>query len=214
MKSISLIKILKLSVLCFVFLFFMSCEKEKDECADCNSAISHMAGKIAQNVCNPSYMQDAWNKLKEDCGTYRGNLAAGYMAENCAVGYNGSLHCTKLATGLQFYDDGLRWFRINYQNALPGDSLLVIASYSENFAGKVELNITANQTIAMEYNGPSDFNWPVYFTVINTITQDTVANGMNNFNYNRPNNWGLMREVRINYNPTLQGYTLAFEYWM
>lgn len=190
----------------------VSCDDDEDECDVCGSALSHMASKLKANGCNPNFMQEAWDRIKDDCGGRSGD-AVGYMAENCTFNYNGSLRCIKEASGLAFIDDHKRPIRLNYSNALPADSLLFILSHFQNYSFGDSHTLFSNQSAVLEYTGSNDFGSTVYIAVLRVPSMDTIATEKETFSYNRTNNWDQMREVNITYDQGLQGYTVALDDW-
>ncbi len=201
-----------IGLLLVAFTFAISCSEEDDECSACQSALNHMADKIKANNCNPSFMQNAWDRIRDDCGN-RESHAVGYLAENCTFGYNGSLTCTKLATGLQFFDDRKRPISLRYTNIQASDTLLFILGERENSTTKQSAEVSSNQSTVMQYEGYNEFYAPVYITVLQLPLMDTVATEKGVMRYNRTNNWSERREVHVTYDTGLQGYTIELKKW-
>ena len=206
---------MKVSIFSLLFaLVLMSCEKEKEsECTKCSSAIQHMADKIGQNNCNPNWMENAVNRIKEDCPS-RDIYIVGYLAEDCSFGYQGNLACTDIAYGVQLYDNAKRPIRVRFKNGTPDDTIkIMLTDFRWGFVGADEQTLTLGQTAVMEYTGYKDFGAQVRIGAYNVSTNDTVARAEQEIRYHRTNEWNLMREIEINYNPNTSQYNLDFVYW-
>ena len=54
-----------------------------DECNKCQKAINHMYEKMPENNCNPSWMEEAVDRINKDCPNSVSNFVVGTMVENC-----------------------------------------------------------------------------------------------------------------------------------
>ena len=112
----------KILVTCVLALALASCEKES-ECVKCYEAMDHMQSKISQNNCNPNWMENAVKRIEDDCKSSRAIYAVGYIAEDCAFGYQGRLGCTEIAYGLAVSDNANRPVRVRFKNGTPNDTI-------------------------------------------------------------------------------------------
>ena len=71
-------------LLLFIFPLFYTCEIDSG-CRNCQDAIEHMGEKISNYSCNPYFMQNAWDKITNACGSMA-DTYVGYMAETCNQG--------------------------------------------------------------------------------------------------------------------------------
>ncbi len=85
-----------------ILVGFLSCNDNDNEdgCAECGGAISHYNTKLADNACNPDFMENAVNNMKDACGEKTAILAAYIMAESCCIGKNNVVNCTGIAEGI------------------------------------------------------------------------------------------------------------------
>ncbi len=198
-----------------LILLFNGCDKEKEsECVKCNEALLHMSSKISQNNCNPNWMENAWNRITDDCGEGRDDYAVGWLAEKCAFGYNGNIGCTEIAYGLQISDNSPRSIRVRFQNGTPDDTVKVFLSgYRWGYVNADETTLMLGQTDVMDYTGQNDFGSLIRVAAYNTHTGDTIARGEHELRYNRQDQWNLIREIHINYDVNTQQYALEFVYW-
>ncbi len=77
----------------FVMNLFLltSCQ---DECDKCNAAIQHFVSKLPENGCNPEFMQNAVERINNDCdGEVNSAITAAIAADACCNSTIPALAC-------------------------------------------------------------------------------------------------------------------------
>ena len=198
-------------ILVFIaILLVTSCKKEGDECAECDKALQHMAGKIASQFCNPISMAEAWSRITDDCGkTYDDNYV-GLMAESCDLGATQTPICGNIMSSSNFMDK-LK-FNYSYSNGKPNDTVVAIINMT-SATNQVDHQIITNESFSEPlpftlYDGEN-----LEITLVHFTTGDTLACEMVKFTFARYNNWKYERGIDVQYDTLSQSYTMDLLNW-
>ncbi len=211
-----------LFVLAACLMVMQSCD-EDDVCEECNDSIQHMYGKMQENACNPDFMENAYQRILDDCGVVTANYVTGYMAHNCAhdaANYRAP-NCNDR--------DGEQWFAtLNIDNVdivvemlstsgLPDDEELVVR-LDKNVEGGGALpqfsTIQKGQSLLFTYDDVEN-GVPILFSLLRVTEDEEIAyvETSRQLFYYRPGNWNITREIVIVYDPIADGYVANFNYW-
>lgn len=64
-----------------------------DDCDDCQAALDHLAQKLPENGCNPGVMENAVNRIDEDCGEAARASDIDAMVESCLAETSTGAQC-------------------------------------------------------------------------------------------------------------------------
>lgn len=193
-----------------IFLLFAACEKKGDECAECDKALQHMAGKIANQFCNPVTMAEAWSRITDECGkTYDDNYV-GLIAESCDLGATQTPICGHIMSSSQFMDK-LK-FNYSYSQGLPDDTVVVIINMTST-SKQIDQQIITNESFSeplpfILYDGENLEITLVHFTRGDTLASETVK-----FTFARYNNWKFERNIDVQYDQQGQQYIMTLNNW-
>lgn len=199
-----------LPLITLLLAIFTSCGEEKDECKACDEALQHMAGKIANQFCNPISMGSAWSKITDECGkTYDDNYV-GYMAETCELGSVKTPMCGDILNTSSFRET----MKINYSYTLgePDDTVVVLIN-SNSGGQQMDQQLITNESFSQPlpftvYDGDNLELTLVHFSRGDTLTQDMVR-----FTFSRYNNWRFERSINVQYDTQTQQYSMNLENW-
>lgn len=178
-----------------------SCDEQgPDKCEECTPAFNHMCEKIEQNACNPDYMENAKNRIEEECSFLNTCVAYGVMAETCAEGQVICANC--LFDGLDYQNTADLRLEFQINTPLP-DSTTIVFHKEGSVPEKFDLNLGISTVIVDE--GPNEGN-RYLVAVYDTVNFDTVAHSSVVFSYCRPNKYTTTRRV------TLTEVSNAFEF--
>ena len=194
-------------------IIMVSCKEKEDVCKACNEAIDHMAIKIADNSCNPNFMQSAADRIKLECSSNNPDQIIGYLAENCTFNYKGYVRCTEVANGFRTLDVEPRTIAVKYYIAKPNDTISVTVSGFSSYEFGYSTEVTTAGSSEIVYQGANGEGTNLYILMINKLTTDTIYTGLKTIRYHRPNQWHLKRTLKVEYNQNLMGYTVDFENW-
>jgi len=218
MKTLTSMKFHTLLIISFMFL--TSCEDD-DPCEDCQSAINHMCEQIRDNGCNPDWMENAANRIREDCGTSVGNDYIGFMQHTCA--FESELFCPECIeiNGNIFAD--LEVENVDYTlivNLPDSNYVFRLQNVDENgntliatpLIGK-KLNVVSS---AIQKN-----NRQMYLTLEHheldpensTVNVTVVADHIEIFDVYRPGRWFNPRTIRFNYEPLTEQHFIEVVVW-
>ena len=79
-----------------------------DDCARCQDALDHMQGKAEQFGCNPAFMENARDKIVEECDGHRPYELIGMIVEECQSGVAPTVSCNTpfpVRMGFDFFID-------------------------------------------------------------------------------------------------------------
>lgn len=216
----------KLALVSIVSLAFLACNKTDVSCDNCQSAIQHMCDKIAQNNCNPDFMENALNRLQEDCGSAAGNIYAGYMSHTCL--FETALDCPSCMV----VDDNFSTGHLSVTNTEFNvnsdkdntDTLTIILTKDEPHPnGSIVIiksnvipgdNIFNTTNLAL-YNGTEIHVNVFKYDPENTFdgTGDLLVTQSADFKFYRPGRWEIDRIANVSIDPTFNDYRVDFEYW-
>ena len=200
----------KLTLLAISTIFILSCGEEKDECKTCDEALQHMAGKIANQFCNPISMGSAWSKITDECGkTYDDNYV-GYMAETCELGSVKSPKCGDILNTSTFRE--MMKINYSYSEGEPDDTVVVLIN-NESGSKQTDQLLITNESFSQPlpfdlYDGDN-----LELTLVHFTRGDTLSSEVVRFTFARYNNWGFERSIDIQYNSQNQQYTMNLENW-
>lgn len=192
------------------------CDEEDEFCEECNKAIVHMYEKIADFNCDPGFMEEANNRIQEECGASVRNIAVGFMAHKCLNEPDNFFPpvCEKDIDMGKIYSINEVQINITVSTFSPDHEQLRIYIISDIIEKPQELNILEGFSIDFTLN--SIFNAePIDILLIDTSNEtDSVVFSMTeNLYYYRPGKWNLTRKVDINYIPILEQYDGVTTNW-
>ncbi len=191
----------KLAFLFISLSIILSCQTP-DDCEKCNEAVNHMKDKIAQNQCNPSFMENAVQRIKDDCGD-DANAYIYYLAEMCSEGYSMLVNCPSLPSSNQielivFTKTGTLADTMYLFCTWPDGAQKNHLSVGSTFAGfPLENRVYEGQELEFQLTNKNGFV---------QVTEKI------RFSYVRPTKYNLKRFVEIDLDPNT-GYTLNFVDW-
>ena len=174
-----------------------------------------MCEKLKANNCDPARMQDAYDRMAEDCGFLNAGVYAGYMAENC-VGSAVSVPCPvctdddENAPNIGALSEDIVLIYVANSNfpAMPHGTyktLITKGTFQEDVevSGGGEVFFGFKSTT---YEG-EEFNVQLVRTTDDVVLIDEYVN----FTFNRGSNYGQGRNLVFDY---VGGeFTLEFRYW-
>ena len=151
----------------------MGCDEEgnggcsPDACDDCQSALDHMQEKAEQFGCNPSFMENARDRIVEDCEIFGPYELIGMIVEECQSGVAPTVSCenpfpVRIAfdyfidpTAADLYPNGVR-FRSRFfdpdANVPEGGEFIVDVGETHRF----ETEVFNEGTLYVQISDPDD----------------------------------------------------------
>lgn len=193
MKSILIISLLAVAL--------FSCNTP-DECEKCIEAINHMKGKIAQNQCNPANMENAVNRIKDDCDD-DASAHIYYLAEMCSNGYAMTAACPDLPSSSQIE------FVVDFSNGQLGDTTSLFITWPNQ--SQVSYEVWGGTFGGFKPEKGIREGMQLEFQLINK-NDVVVATEKQRFSFVRVNNYDIKRFINISFDQNT-GYSITFEYW-
>ena len=102
-----------------------------NKCGDCDDALDHMASKLPLFGCDPSIMEDAQERIRQDCedATPSANAMIGALVESCHGGAPSS-DCQAPLSGVPVV--------VVLRNDLPATAGVDLVGFTVTAAGKME----------------------------------------------------------------------------
>ena len=173
-----------------------------DDCEKCNEAVNHMKDKIAQNQCNPSFMENAVQRVKDDCGD-DASAYIYYLAEMCTEGYAMVANCPSLPSSSQIS------LIVDTKTGNTTDTMYLFCSWPD---GEQKSHMTLGGTFAgfpLEKSVREGHELEFQLTNKNGAV---LATEKIRFSFVRPTKYQLARFVEINFDANT-GYSLTFIDW-
>jgi hypothetical protein len=186
------------------FVFSFSGCNTSEDCEDCRAAIEHMFAKINGQGCNPNFMQEAWQRIKDECGNDADNQV-GYMAETC---YNGQ----KQMAGCKI-DPGVSEMKFNmsYVSGPTNDTVVLIINRRDGLEQR-DVEIAVNQSFQKIIDIPIKGGTYLQFRLQSKDTVTTFIDTEQLYSFDRPGYWDQVRTVQVNHT-VANGYSLTFDFW-
>ncbi len=181
--------------------FLTSCETP-DDCEKCDDAVNHMIGKIAQNQCNPAFMENAVKRIKDDCGD-DANPYIYYLAEMCSEGYGMKANCPSLPSSSEIR------LIVNYDPGSITDTVFLYCTWPD---GEQKSHMGVGGTFAgfpLEKSVREGMELEFQLTNKQGVVQVTEKII---FSFVRVTNYDMKRFVEIDFDQNT-GYSLSFEEW-
>lgn len=191
----------KLAYLFICLSIILSCQTP-DDCEKCEEAVNHMKDKIAQNQCNPSFMENAVQRIKDDCND-DANAYIYYMAEMCSEGYAMSVNCPSLPSSSQIE------FVVSYDPGSITDTVFLFCTWPD---GEQKSHMAIGGTFAgfpLEKSVREGHELEFQLTNKNGVVQVTEKII---FSFIRPTKYNLTRFVEIDFDANT-GYSITFVDW-
>jgi len=198
-----------------ILVLVYSCDEDDDPCEDCQKAIDHMCEKIQDNACNPQFMQNALDRLEDDCGVVSGRRFAGYMSHTC-------INESVLKCGICMEEDGdIKTGHLSMANVpfelytnVNNPDVVSIHVNVEPVTGS-SFVYKMDQGEFNSFNSSQDFSegHPIEVTVYDFTEQDVLAQATENIRIARSAHWIATREIHVRYSFDSESYVIDFEYW-
>ncbi len=204
------------TLILLILVLSYSCDEDDNPCEDCQKAIDHMCEKIQDNGCNPEFMQNALDRLEDDCGVVSGRTFAGYMAHTC-----GNESVLKCGTCLE-EDGDIKTGHLSmanvpfelYTNANNPDVLSIHVDLDPiNAAGDIVYEMDQGEFNSFDSFDPLFEGHPVTVEVYDFTDQDMLAEATEYIRIARSAHWIAIREIHVRYSFDTESYEIDFEYW-
>ncbi|NNC96354.1 MAG: hypothetical protein HKN92_12410 [Chitinophagales bacterium] len=206
-------RLLSLSIItAAIATMFGACGIETSACKDCKSAMEHMAEKIYDLWCDPTYMENAQERIKDACGLEMSQEFIGYLSDRCQT-LGGMPNVPPCLGGdwptldEMMVDNPLMWVNTI---SLP-DSMIV------------RLELLTGTAISETMVGPSGYFYlnsgndiaegTIYTVVLKDKQGIEIMTVTKEFTFARPDIWSELRTIRVSYDLGNQMYDVVFEYW-
>ena len=179
----------------------ITCETP-DDCEKCNQAVNHMKDKIALNQCNPNFMENAVQRVKDDCGD-DASAYIYYMAEMCTEGYAIVANCPSLPSSSEIR------LIVDTKTGTIADTMYLFCTWPDN---EQKSHVTVGGTFAgfpLEKSVREGQELEFQLTNKNGVVLVTEKI---RFSFVRPTKYYLARFVEINFDANT-GYSLSFIDW-
>ncbi len=205
-------------LLIVMLLFASSCKEEEDLCDKCNSAIQHMCEKIEENGCNPEFMENALERLRNDCGFVSGSNFAGYMAHTCSN--ESALDCgTCIEIDGAISSGHLSLTQVPFELYTNVNNPDVLSIHVFTAAGQI--NSAQRFVFEMDQGEFNAFTEPdplfggdkIYVEVYDFTEQDLLVEADAFISMARSGNWIDIREIHVRYSFDTDEYVVDFQYW-
>jgi len=169
----------------------------ESELSKCQSAIDHMNEKIVQQNCNPYTMENAWNRIREDCGNLA-DVYVGVMAETCNKGSVDVPSCSNDAILADMQEHNIK-FQFFTSTGVP-DSLAVIVSFSSGHGASFDFGFKGNDSVGKQFNDYLSEGDEVEIVVQNALSNVELVRDTQMFTFDREGYWSSDRGIDIKYN--------------
>ena len=179
----------------FLFALTLGCDDEGgacslDDCAKCQEALDHMQNKSEQFNCNPGFMENARDRIVEDCDGHMPYKLIGMIVEECQSGVAPSVSCNtpfpvRMAfdffidpTAADLYPNGVLFtVRLFDADANPpeGGEFLVEVGETHRF----ETEIYNEGTLYLQISDPDDPEGELAFNEDQVFVKETDEQWLN-----------------------------------
>lgn len=155
-----------------------------DDCAGCQNALDHMQEKAEQFGCNPAFMENARDKIVEECDGHNPYKLVGMIVEECQSGVAPTVSChhpfpVRMAfdffidpAAADLYPDGVRFrvrlFAADASVVDDGEFLLDVGE-----THRLELEIFNEGSLFVEISDPDDPEGELAFNEDQVFVKET-----------------------------------------